>query len=89
MRDHYALFFESCLILFFIFAGLGFCLGVMAPLLHAVAHAEHLALKPGAGRTGEQVQAQRDAVTSAQGPVFAGDEQCSRFFAGPSEWHHG
>jgi hypothetical protein len=91
MQDHYALVFKSHLIFIFyrVCGGIRFFLCVVAPLLHAVTHGEHLALEPGAGCAGEQVQAQRNTVACAQRAVFPGDEQGGRFSAGPSEWHHG
>lgn len=84
-------FLESRLFFIFFTVGLciGFGLGVVAPLLQAVAHGEDLALKAWAGRACQQVQAQGNTVPQGQGTVFPGDQKGRRLAAAFSKWHHG
>jgi hypothetical protein len=51
--------------------------GVVAPLLQAVAHGEHLALKSGAGVANDHVHAQRQPVRQGQVAVFARHQQAA------------
>jgi hypothetical protein len=45
--------------------------GVVAPLFHAVAHGQHLPLKPGTGVANRQVHSQRKTIYYANIPVLA------------------
>jgi hypothetical protein len=58
---------------------------VLAPLLHRVAHGQHLALETRAGLAHRQVQAQRHALLQRQLAVLACDEQRGDLLAGAFE----